>query len=72
VRLDYPGRVKSQITNVMCQIQRFDFDYNLVVTQKLIIPTPPGLGSKPILNLVQLCTPRYTKNSLEILNLNLL
>jgi hypothetical protein len=27
VLLDDPGRVRSQITNVVCQIQRFDFDY---------------------------------------------
>jgi hypothetical protein len=34
-----PARVKSQITNVVYQIQRFDFDCNLVdlVTPKLII-----------------------------------
>ena len=35
--LDDPGRVRSQITSVVCQIQRFDFDCNLVVTRKLII-----------------------------------
>ena len=28
--LDDPGRVRSQITSVVCQIQRFDFDCNLV------------------------------------------
>ena len=28
--LDDPGRIRSQITSVVCQIQRFDFDYNLV------------------------------------------
>ena len=28
--LDDPGRVRSQITIVVCQIQRFDFDCNLV------------------------------------------
>jgi hypothetical protein len=32
VLLDDPGRVRSQITSVVCQIQRFDFDCNLVVT----------------------------------------
>ena len=38
VLLDDPGRVRSQITRVACQIQQFDFDCNLVnlVTQKLI------------------------------------
>ena len=35
--LDDPGRVRSQITSVVCQIQRFDFDCNLVVTRKVII-----------------------------------
>ena len=28
--LDDPGRVKSQIISVVCQIRRFDFEYNLV------------------------------------------
>ena len=35
--LDDPGHVRSQITSVVCQIQRFDFDCNLVVTRKVII-----------------------------------
>ena len=35
--LDDPGRVRSQITSVVCKIQRFDFDCNLVVTRKVII-----------------------------------
>jgi hypothetical protein len=30
VLLDDPGRVRSQIIRVVCQIQRFDFDCNLV------------------------------------------
>ena len=34
--LDDPSRVRSQITGVVCQIQRFDFDCNLVVTRKVI------------------------------------
>ena len=38
VLLDYPGRVnRSQITSVVCQIQRFDFDCILVVSRKVII-----------------------------------
>ena len=37
VMLDDPGRVRSHIINVVCQIQRFDFDCNLVVTRKVII-----------------------------------
>ena len=48
VLLGDPGRVRSQITSVVCQIQRFDFDCNLVVVRKLIIRTPPGLGSNPL------------------------
>jgi hypothetical protein len=32
VLLDYLGRVRSQITCVVCQIQRFDFDCILVVS----------------------------------------
>ena len=48
VLLDDPGRVRSQITNVVCQIQRFDFDCNLVVTRKLIIRIPAGLGINPL------------------------
>jgi hypothetical protein len=35
--LNYPGRVRSQITSVVCQIQRFDFDCILVVSRKVII-----------------------------------
>jgi hypothetical protein len=54
--LDDPGRVRSQITSVVCQIQRFDFDCNLVVTRKVIIRIPPGLERNPlyryVLNLV--------------------
>jgi hypothetical protein len=46
--LDYPGRVRSQITSVVCQIQRFDFDYILAVSRKLIIWTHPPLRLKPI------------------------
>ena len=51
---DDPGRVRSQITNVVCQIQRFDFVCNLVLTRKLIIRIPAGLGLNP------LHVPRYT------------
>ena len=48
VLLDDHGRVRSQITSVVCQIQRFDFDCNLVVTRNLIIRVPPGLGINPL------------------------
>ena len=38
VLLDDSGRVRSQITSVVCHIQRFDFECNpLVVTRKVII-----------------------------------
>ena len=37
VLLDDPGRVRSQIASIVRQIQRFDFDRNLVVTRKVII-----------------------------------
>ena len=35
VLLDYPGRVRSQIIRVVCQIQRFDFDCILVYIEVL-------------------------------------
>ena len=45
VLLDDPGRVRSQITSVhvVCQIQRFDFACNLVVTREVIVRIPPPL-----------------------------
>ena len=46
--LDDPGRVRSQITSVVCQIQWFDFDCNLVVKRKVIIRIPPVLGTNPL------------------------
>ena len=46
--LDDPGRVRSQIISVVCQIQRFDFDCIMVVSRKVIIRIPPVLGSKPL------------------------
>ena len=45
--LDDPGRVKSQIISVVCQIQRFNFEYNLVMMRKVIIRTTPGLDLNP-------------------------
>ena len=42
VLLDDPGRVRSQITNVVCKIQRFD------VTRKVIIWIPPVLDLNPL------------------------
>ena len=46
--LDDPGRVRSQILSVVCQIQRFDFACILVVSRKVIIRIPPVLGLKPL------------------------
>ena len=48
VLLDDPGRVRSHITSVVCQIQRFDFGCNLVVTRKVIMGILPGLGRNPL------------------------
>ena len=45
--LDDPGRVKSQTISVVYQIQWFNFDYNLVMTRKVIIRTSPGLDLNP-------------------------
>ena len=59
VLLDDPGRVRRQITSVVCQIQQFDFDCNLVVTRKVIIRIPPGLSLNPLY-----CTMHYTLNDL--------
>ena len=67
VMLDDPGRVRSQITRVVYQIQRFDFECNLVVTRKVIMGIPPVLDRNPryggcilacILNLVLVDLPR--------------
>jgi hypothetical protein len=48
VLLDDPGRVRSQITSVVCQIQQFDFGCNLVVTRTIIMGIPPVLGINPL------------------------
>jgi hypothetical protein len=37
ILLDDPSHVRSQIASVVRQIQRFDFDRNLVVKRKVII-----------------------------------
>jgi hypothetical protein len=42
------GHVRRQIISVVCQIQRFYFGCNLVVTRKLIIASPPALGINPL------------------------
>ena len=50
--LDNRSRVRSQIKSVAYRVQRFNFDCNLVLTRKLIIPTPSALGLKPKYELV--------------------
>jgi hypothetical protein len=45
---DNPGGVRSHITCVVCQIQKFDFDCNLAGTRKVIIWIPPALDLKPL------------------------
>ena len=63
--LDDPGRVRSQITNVVGQIQRFDFDCNMVMTRKVIIRIPPGLRSfarNGRLRCLRLGSPAYLLN----------
>ena len=66
VLLDDPGRVRSQITNVEGQIQRFDFDCILVVSRKVIIRIPPVLGTNPLY-----CTAEFVQNIFECLERNL-
>ena len=61
IPLDDPGRVRSQIASVVCQIQWFDFDCNLVVTRKVIFKilwTDPPLCLKPLYSTL-VCTSRY-------------
>ena len=41
--LDDPGLIRCHIACVVCQIQRFDFDCNLVLTRTVIIWIPPAL-----------------------------
>ena len=48
--LEDPGRVRSQITNVVCQIQWFDFDCILAMSRKVIIRIQAVLGLKPLYN----------------------
>jgi hypothetical protein len=46
--LNDPGRVRSQIASIVRQVQRFDFDRNMVVTRKVIIWTWSPLRLKPL------------------------
>jgi hypothetical protein len=58
--LNHPGRVRSQIINVVCQIARFDFGSNLVVARKLIIRISPGLRLNPLYRINILSMMRYS------------
>ena len=66
--LDDRGRVRSQIKSVAYWVQRFNFDCNLVLMWKLIIPTPSALGLKPKYELVPLLigTSVYTYYSYRV------
>jgi hypothetical protein len=67
VLLDDPSRVRSQIATVVRQIQRFDFDRNLVVTRKVTIRTRSPLRSKHLYpGIAVLCLPWHTY-SFEVL-----
>ena len=46
VLLDNPSRVRSQIAKVVCQIQRFDFDWILVLSRKSNSTDTAGLRFK--------------------------
>jgi hypothetical protein len=56
VPLDDPGRVRSHITSVVCHVQQFCFDCNLVVMRKVIIASPlDGFTFKPSIALMYYC-----------------
>jgi hypothetical protein len=40
--------VLLELTSVAGQIQRFDFDWNLVLTRKQIVMSPPALRGNPL------------------------
>ena len=48
VLLDNTGRVRTQITCVVAQIGRSDFDCNLVPARKIIIESPTVLRINPL------------------------
>ena len=54
--------------SVVCQIQRFDFDCNLVGTRKLIIQIPAGLGLNPLYIYIDLATAVYIVLNLTVLH----
>jgi hypothetical protein len=70
VMLDDPGRVRSHITSVVCQIQRFDFDCNLYAKiNNTHINTPPAtLRLKPLYRRARRwgCTYRAMKNAIFV------
>jgi hypothetical protein len=70
ILLDDPGRV-NQIISVVCQIQRLDFDCNLVVTRKLIIRIPPGFRFLKILYFKNIEVRALAENVLSMRILNI-
>ena len=55
--MDDTGRVRSNKISVVLLIQQFDFEYNLVMTRKSIIESPPASRLKPLYNS---CTHAHT------------
>jgi hypothetical protein len=52
--LDDPSRIRSQMTSVVCQIQRFDFDCNLVdsdAKSNHLRSSAAGLRLQPLLSI---------------------
>ena len=60
VLLDVRGRVRSQITCAALQIQRFDFDCNLVLTNRFILGIPPALRFKKTSILSTTAVPKFS------------
>ena len=62
LQLDEHGRVRSQITSVVLQMEWFDFDCNLVLTRKLIIYSPSALH----LTRSTACETRVTRSVIDL------
>ena len=59
--LDNPGRVRSHITRVVFQIQRFDFDYNLQLYPSSIpIYTYPDTKFSIVYIHTHVCVPKFS------------
>ena len=70
--LNDPGRVRSQKTNVVCQIQRFDFECILVVSQKVIIvnTNAAGLRFKTSIRMKSFCKKDTREQSYHIFKMS--